>query len=54
MGEVEYQDALKLGKKEYKACVSRGRFPYLPVLDDILSGEEFLHGAEHGTAPDPS
>lgn len=41
MGEVEYQDALKLGKKEYKACVSRGRIPYLPVLDDILSGEEF-------------
>ena len=40
MGEVEYQEALKLGKKEYKSCVSHGRFPYLPVLDDILSREE--------------
>ncbi|MDD6482151.1 MAG: BMP family ABC transporter substrate-binding protein [Lachnospiraceae bacterium] len=40
MGEAEYQEALKLGKKEYKACVARGRFPYLPVLDDILSREE--------------
>ena len=40
MGDLEYQEALKLGKKEYKACVSRGRFPYLPVLDDILSREE--------------
>ena len=39
MGDNEYQEALKLGKKEYKACVSQGRFPYLPVLDDILSRE---------------
>lgn len=27
MGDNEYQEALKLGKKEYKACVSQGRFP---------------------------
>lgn len=40
MGELEYQEALKLGKKEYKSCVAHGRFPYLPVLDDILAGEE--------------
>ena len=39
MGDNEYQEALKLGKKEYKACVSQGCFPYLPVLDDILSRE---------------
>lgn len=40
MGEIEYLEALKLGKKEYKACVNQGRFPYLPVLDEILSHEE--------------
>ncbi len=40
MGETEYQEALKLGKKEYRSCVAHGRFPYLPVLDDILSREE--------------
>ncbi|MCM1106367.1 MAG: BMP family ABC transporter substrate-binding protein [Blautia sp.] len=40
MGELEYSEALKLGKREYKACVVGGRFPYLPVLDDILSREE--------------
>lgn len=40
MGDTEYQEALKLGRKEYKACVSQGRFPYLPVLDDILSRQE--------------
>ena len=42
MGDNEYQEALKLGKKEYKACVSQGRFPYLPVLDDILSNNFLL------------
>lgn len=40
MGDQEYTEALKLGKKEYKSCVSQGRFPYLPVLDDILSRED--------------
>ena len=40
MGDQECTEALKLGKKEYKSCVSQGRFPYLPVLDDILSREE--------------
>lgn len=40
MGDQEYAEALKFGKREYKSCVSQGRFPYLPVLDDILSKEE--------------
>lgn len=40
MGDNEYLEAYKLGKKEYKACVARGRFPYLPVLDDILPRDE--------------
>lgn len=37
MGEAEYQDALKMGKREYRSRVSHGQFPYLPVLDEILS-----------------
>lgn len=40
MGDNEYFEALKLGKREYKNCLSQGRFPYLPVLDDILTREE--------------
>ncbi len=40
MGEVEYLEALKLGKKEQKICMATGRFPYLPVLDEILSQQE--------------
>lgn len=40
MGEMEYTEALKLGKKEYKAKVSRGEFPYLPVLDEIIKNSD--------------
>ena len=31
MGETEYSEALKLGKKEYRARIAKGQFPYLPV-----------------------
>lgn len=37
MGTAEYTDALKLGRKEYKFKVLLGQFPYLPVLDEIVS-----------------
>lgn len=40
MGELEYQEALKLGKKEHKKCMIYGRFPYLPILDEILTHQE--------------
>ena len=32
----QYNKALKLGQKEYKARVVRGGYPYLQVLDEIL------------------
>ena len=40
MGDIEYQEALKLGKKEQKLCLAQGRFPYLPVLDEILTHQD--------------
>ena len=40
MGDLEYQEALKLGKKEQKNCLAQGKFPYLPVLDEILEHQE--------------
>ena len=40
MGELEYQEALKSGRKEYKARVAKGQFPYLPVLDQIVSQKD--------------
>ena len=33
----QYENALKLGKKYYNACVSRGEDPYLKVLDEIVN-----------------
>ena len=37
---AEYQKALSMGQKELRACNSKGIFPYLPVLDEILEGVE--------------
>ena len=42
MAEFDYQEALKIGKKEYKTCVAQGRYPYLPVLDEIIANEGVL------------
>lgn len=40
MSVIEYNKALKLGEKEYNTCISKGQYPYLPVLDEILSHVE--------------
>lgn len=37
MAYEDYMKAQKLGLKAYKAATARGHYPYLPVLDDILS-----------------
>ncbi len=47
MSIIDYREAQELGRKEYRACVSSGRNPYLLVLDTILlffetQGEEVL------------
>lgn len=42
MGELTYLDAQKRGKKEQKKCLLMGRFPYLPVLDEILTQQNIL------------
>lgn len=42
MGEIIYLEALRSGKKEQKKCLSQGRFPYLPVLDEILTQQNIL------------
>lgn len=40
MAIVDYNKALKLGEKEYRSAISKGEYPYLPVLDDVLSHYE--------------
>ncbi|MBR3308244.1 MAG: BMP family ABC transporter substrate-binding protein [Lachnospiraceae bacterium] len=40
MAVSDYQKALKLGDKEYRICVAKGMYPYLPVLDELVSRVE--------------
>ncbi len=37
MGVEDYKEALKIGQKAYRKALGEGRYPYLSVLDDILS-----------------
>ena len=34
---AQYTKALKLGQKYYKTAMSRGDYPYPPVLDELLT-----------------
>lgn len=42
MALYDYMGARRLGKKQYQAAVAKGEYPYLPVLDDILSNTEIV------------
>lgn len=48
-----YSDALKLGQREFRACVGRGEHPYLPVLDDFISAERQARGTDLGLVSVP-
>ncbi|WP_312504173.1 BMP family ABC transporter substrate-binding protein [Lacrimispora sp.] len=37
MALYDYVGALRRGRRQYQASVSKGEYPYLPVLDEILS-----------------
>ena len=36
MAVEDYKKAQKMGQRNFRACVSKGQYPYLQVLDDIL------------------
>ena len=40
MSVQDYMSALKIGKREYNASVNRGSYPYLPVLENIVSDDD--------------
>lgn len=40
MAIQDYIKAFKAGEKEYRSCLSKGIYPYLPVLEDIISHVE--------------
>ena len=48
MPENYYKEALKLGQKEKRHLVSQGRYPYLTVLEDMMSKERINTGVRLG------
>lgn len=42
MALYDYVGALRKGRRQYQASVSKGEYPYLPVLDDILSYSDIV------------
>lgn len=48
MPEQHYSNALKAGQKEYRTCISRGEYPYLSALDDVLPEEQVVSSAALG------
>ncbi len=48
-----YEKAKKMGSKSYKASVSKGRYPYLPVLDDIIEKDNIVNDVSLGLVDIP-
>lgn len=48
MSNADYEKAYKMGQKEYHSRVTRGEYPYLPVLDDLLSHTDIETRTELG------
>lgn len=40
MATTDYITALKQGRRSYQSALTKGEYPYLPVLDDLLSYTE--------------
>ena len=53
MSAEDYKEALKLGQKAYRKALGEGRYPYLPVLDDILSMQKIEREASLGITEIP-
>ena len=54
MLESYYKEALKLGQKEYRSCISKGASPCLPVLDDFIPPEKSATGTDLGIVQAPA
>lgn len=49
-----YKEALKLGQKEKRRLVSQGQYPYLPVLEKMVSKERLNSGTKLGVMNIPT
>lgn len=50
----QYKKVLKLGQKYKKSCESAGRYPYLPVLDEIFDEQKAASRVELGLIDVPA
>ncbi|MBM6926007.1 BMP family ABC transporter substrate-binding protein [Pseudoflavonifractor phocaeensis] len=48
MPKLYYKEAQRQAQKEFRACTSRGKYPYLPVLDDFVSRDRLNRGVDLG------
>lgn len=53
MALYDYNRAMKQGRRQYQAALSRGEHPYLPVLDDILSYTDIVSEVNLGVVDIP-
>ena len=53
MALYDYNRALKSGRRQYQASILKGNYPYLPVLDDILSYTEIVSEVNLGLVDIP-
>ena len=53
MALYDYSRALKSGRKQYQISLTRGEYPYLPVLDDILSYTDIVSEVNVGLVDIP-
>ena len=49
-----YKEALKSGQKNKRHLVSQGNYPYLPVLEDMVSKERMNSGTRLGVMDIPT
>lgn len=53
MSAQDYLEALRAGRKEYRNRINKGMYPYLPVLDEILSQVEIVKEVNLGLVQIP-
>ena len=54
MPEQFYKEALKQGQKEKRHLISRGQYPYLPVMEEMMSKERLNTGKSIGVMQVPA
>ena len=53
MPALYYKDALKIAQKEFRACTSKGQYPYLLSLEEIVPAERLNKGINLGAVQIP-